>query len=208
MDHLALLEDEVAAMTAALAAADPDQQVEACPGWTARDLAGHVTGVHRWVLAALETDSPPPYDETPPAGDLAQAYAPVAREMLDALASVPADAPCWTFDRANRTAGFWRRRQLHEIGMHRWDLAPYPLDEQVAADGLDEVLGFMVPRQLKMGRAVLPEARLRLVWPGGTWSVGEGPLTVVEGTPAELLLRLWGRGEPLPAPWGAVALTP
>lgn len=208
MDHLALLEGEVVAMTAALAAADPDQSVAACPGWTARDLVGHLAGVHRWVTAALQTDRPPPYDETPPAGDLAGAYAPAAREMLDALRSLPTDHPCWTLDRSDRTAGFWRRRQLHEVAVHRWDLAPYPLDEQVAADGLAEALDVMVPRQLGTGRAVLPEARLRLVWPGGSWAVGDGPETLVEGSAAELLLRLWGRGEPLPAPWGAVALTP
>jgi uncharacterized protein (TIGR03083 family) len=210
-DHLALLEGEVVAMTAALAAADPAQPIAACPGWTARELAGHVTGVHRWVLAALRTDSPPAYDETPPAGDLAGGYEPVAREMLEALRALPADHACWTFDRSNRTAGFWRRRQVHELSVHRWDLAPYALDEALAADGIDEVLGFMLPRQLKTGRGTLPDGTLVLASPTRTWRVGAGtdtPDIIVSGTAGELLLSLWGRGTPLPGPWATAHLTP
>ena len=110
MDHLALLEGEVVAMTAALRAADPWAPVQACPGWTVRELAGHVTGVHRWALAALNSDTPPSYDEKPVDGDLAEGYAAAGQDLLAALTALPPDHPCWTFDKANQTASFWRRR--------------------------------------------------------------------------------------------------
>jgi uncharacterized protein (TIGR03083 family) len=208
MDHLALLAHEVDAMTEALRAADPAAPVEACPGWTMRDLAGHVTGVHRWVLAALSSDAPPPYDETPTDGDLVATYAAAANEMVSALTALPPGHACWTFDRGNRSASFWRRRQLHEIAVHRWDVQPYPLTDEVAVDGLDEVVDFLLPRQLAAGRTTLPDGALELRSPGRTWTLGEGTTTVVEGPAGELLLSLWGRRTPLPGPWAETRLTP
>jgi uncharacterized protein (TIGR03083 family) len=207
VDHLAVLEGEVAAMTAALAAADPATPVEACPGWTVRELGGHITGVHRWVLAALDGDGPPPYDETPQADPVA-AYDAAAQSLVARLRELPTDHPCWTFDRSNPTASFWRRRQVHEVSVHLWDVAPYELTDAVAEDGIDEVLDFFLPRQVKAGRTTLPAGTLELRTPHRSWTVGEGPATVVEGSASELLLALWGRGRRLPDPWAGAGLTP
>ena len=208
MDHLALLTAEVAGMTEALRDADLSAPVAACPGWTVRELGAHVTGVHRWARAALSSDAPPPYDESLPQGDLAEAYAAAAGDLLEALRSTPADQSCWTFDRGNRTASFWRRRQLHEIAVHRWDVRAYELTDEVAQDGIDEVVDFMLPRQVAAGRTTLPDGSLVLTSPGRTWTVGEGEPDVVEGSAGELLLRLWGRGDPLPGAWATTRLTP
>jgi uncharacterized protein (TIGR03083 family) len=195
VDYLALLEAEVVAMAAALGAADPDAAVTSCPGWTVRDLAAHVTNVHRWALAALDGTSPPEYDERLPAGPLDEPYAAAAQALLDGLRSRPDDAPAWTFDRHNRTVGFWKRRQLHEIAVHRWDVAPYELDPAVAEDGIDEVLDFFLPRQIASGRTVAPEGTLRLVSPDRTWDFGAGrPVTTAEGPAGSLALALWRRG--------------
>jgi hypothetical protein len=103
-------------MAQALGEADLSASVTACPGWTVRELAGHLTGAHRWVLAALSSEVPPPLDATPDATDPVGAYAEAAAEMLSALSLLPPDRPCWTFDRTNRTTSFWRRRQLHSVG--------------------------------------------------------------------------------------------
>lgn len=208
-DHLALLEAEVAAMTESLRAADPAAPVASCPGWTVRDLADHVTSVHRWVLATLSSQEPAPFDDTPCGDDLAAGYAEQAHALLDRLTELPPDHECWTFDRNNHTAGFWRRRQVHEISVHRWDLAPYAMSDEVAEDGIDEILEFMLPRQVAMGRTTLPDGVLRLVSPRRTWDIGTGePLLSVEAPAAELLLSLWGRKDALPQQWRDAKLTP
>lgn len=207
--HLDLLEREVAAMTAVLERADPATAVPGCPGWTARELAGHLIGVHRWVLAALDADAPPPFDDTPPDGDLAGSYAEPAGRMLSRLRELPPEHACWTLDRHNPTAAFWRRRQLHEISVHRWDLEPHAVSDLVGEDGVDEVVELMLPRQLGRGRAALPPGTLQLVSPGRTWRIGSGdPVSTVEGSAGELALALWGRGGLLPPEWRAAGLTP
>lgn len=195
-------------MATALRAADPARPIPACPGWTTVELAAHITGVHRWVLKALDNDGPPPFDETPDGGDLAATYSVAADAMLARLHALPKDTPVWTFNRNDGTAGFWHRRQLQEVAMHRWDAQPYAFSDEIAADGLDEVVEFFLPRQVGSGRLTLPPASLRLVAPDRSWVVGEGPETVVEGTPGELLLQLWQRGEHLPGVWGQIRLTP
>jgi uncharacterized protein (TIGR03083 family) len=209
VDSLAALDGEVTAMAAALMAADPTAPVAACPGWTVRDLAGHVTGVHRWALAALSSSTSPPYDETPTDGDLAAAYVAAGKALLAGLRDVPPEHSCWTFDPSNRTASFWPRRQVHEVAVHRWDVAPYVLSDEVAEDGIDEILGFWLVRQVALGRATLPAGTLRLVSPNRTWDLGEGdPVRTVEGTASDLQLSLWGRGDLIPSPWRDATLTP
>ena len=209
MDHLAVLGGEVALMAGALREADPGTPVAACPGWTVRELAGHLTGIHRWVLAALDGQSPPPFDDTPTDGDLAGTYASAGEEMVETLRRLPADHPCWTFDSSQRSVSFWRRRQVHEIAVHRWDVAPYPLSDEVAEDGLDELVDFWVPRMVRTGRTTLPPGTLHLLTPGRSRQVGEGtPEQTVHGSPGDLLLSLWGRGRPLPGIWGETRLTP
>lgn len=200
-------------MTATLRRADPTQQLVSCPGWTVRELASHLIGVHRWGLRALTSETAPPYDETPVGEDLAVAYAAAGQDLVAALRALPPDAPCWTFDRDNRTASFWRRRQVHEISVHRWDIAAHPLTDDVAGDGIDEVLDVLVPGQLARGRAVFPAGSLRLQAPDQSWVLGgAGPITTVSGSRSDLLLWLWGRihldasGDP--AAWRAVTFTP
>lgn len=195
-------------MAAVLGTHDPDQPVGACPGWTLRELTGHLVGVHRWARAALDSDTPPAYDEPLITGDdLAGAYEQAAAELTYRLEELPPDHACWTFERANRTAGFWTRRQLHEVAVHRHDVAPYDLADDVALDGIDEVLTFFAPRQVSTGRTTLPDRRLVVAAGGRQWTLGRGEAAdAVSGSPAEVLLRLWGRGEPLPDGW--TALTP
>ena len=193
MDHLVVLEGEVAAMAAALGAAAPDRAVVPCPGWTVRDLTHHLTAVHRWVLAALRNEGTPPYDESVPATP--DDYATAAGELVERLKGLPADAPCWTFNRDDRTATFWRRRQLHEVSIHRWDVEEHAIDPGVAADGIEEVLTFFLPRQLATGRTSLPPGRVVLDAGDRQWALvdGDGPQAVVRADPATLNLLLWGR---------------
>jgi uncharacterized protein (TIGR03083 family) len=212
LDHLALLDREVAGMQTALAATDPAAPVPACGDWTVRDVAHHVTTLHRWVRDALDSPTMPAFDERPVDGDgpaIAEAYRESAAAMLSRMHELPLDHPCWTFDKDNQTAGFWHRRQLHELSVHRWDVAPYDLADELASDGIDEALEFMLPRMLAGGRASLPDGSLRLVSPKRTWTVGEGePVAEVQGSASDLLLSLWGRRDLLPSPWREAKLMP
>lgn len=212
MDHLSLLEREVEATAAALAGSDPEAPVPACPGWTVRDVAQHVTTLHRWVRLALDSCEMPPFKEVaaePDAAAIAAAYADSGADMLARMRELPVDHSCWTFDKTNPTAGFWHRRQLHELSIHRFDITPYTLADDVASDGIDEALDFLLARMLHTGRATLPEGALQLVSDDRTWSIGEGePVAVAQGSAADLLLSLWGRGDLLPAPWSTAKLMP
>lgn len=212
LDHLTLLEGEVAATTAAFAAADPDGRIEACPEWDVRALANHVATLHRWVTAALEGPEMPPFEERPIEGDAAQiaaVYAECGNAMVRRMRELPGDHPCWTFDKKNQTAGFWHRRQLHELAVHRWDLDHAQLSDELSADGIDEAIDFFLPRMLNAGRAALPEGSLELVSPDRTWTIGTGqPVARVAGTTSELLLALWGRDRALPSPWADAKLMP
>jgi uncharacterized protein (TIGR03083 family) len=191
VDHHALLEGEVVAMAAALRTADPARDVPSCPGWTVQALTDHITAVHRWVLGALRNEGAPPYDETPASPD---DYWQAASELVTRLRELPQDAPCWTFDRDDRTAAFWRRRQLQEVSVHRWDVDQHEIDETIAEAGVDEVVDFFLPRQLALGRTTVPDGGLALVAPGKEWALLPGePAARVEGAPADLNLLLWGR---------------
>jgi uncharacterized protein (TIGR03083 family) len=195
VDHaarLARLAEEVTAMTAALRQADPAAEVPHCPGWTSSDLTAHLTAVHRWALAALDADGPPPFDEAPATAD---DYAAAGRALLTRLGELSADTPCWTFDRQDPTAGFWRRRQLQEISIHRWDVSQHAIDPEIAADGINEVVGFFLPRQQATGRATLPPGTVVLNAGGRAWVLAEaaGPEVTISADPATLNLLLWGR---------------
>jgi uncharacterized protein (TIGR03083 family) len=212
LDFLSLLHDEVGAMTQALASADPGAEVASCPGWTVRDLASHLIGVHTWVTATVGQPKPGAYAEEPVEGDaqqVADAYATAGQALLATLDQVPADTPSWSFDDTNHTAGYWHRRQLHEVSVHRWDVAPYAMQAPVAADGIDEAIDFFVPRMVARGQATLPPGTLRLVSPERSWTIGGGePEVVAEGSAPDLLLSLWGRRDLIPSPWRDAKLMP
>ena len=179
-------------MAAALDESDPTRPVPSCPGWTVADLTAHITAVHRWVLGALRNEGSPPYDEIP--ADAAD-YAEAATALVARLHEMPPEAPCWTFNKQDSTAGFWRRRQLHEVSIHRWDVDQHDIDLTIAADGIGEVVDFFLPRQLGTGRTTVPEGTLTLDNGTQSWTLvsGEGPEATVLGSSADLNLLLWGR---------------
>ena len=193
IDHLALLKGEVVAMAAALRAVDLSSPVPGCPGWTRQDLSNHLTAVHRWVTLALDDAGSPPYDESVVSSP--EEYEAVATAMVGRLEALAPDAPCWTFNRDDRTTGFWRRRQLQEVSIHRWDADEHDIDPEVAADGIGEVAEFFLPRQVASGRTTLPDGTLVLDTGSRTWTLheSEGPRAVVQADAAALNLLLWGR---------------
>jgi uncharacterized protein (TIGR03083 family) len=211
-EHLAR---EYALLDAAITAADPDAPVPTCPGWTAADLARHITTVYIHKAESMRLDAFP--DPWPPdeVGTLADAYAALLAQFV---VRDPADpTPTW-FD-PDQTVGFWVRRMAQETSIHRIDaeLAAgrpvTPIAPDLAADGVDEVLGWIVyaPVAWREDFPMLDTADTRpleLSADGHVWTVkaspdgvrvepGRGagtPAATVSGTPDALCRWMWGRG--------------
>jgi uncharacterized protein (TIGR03083 family) len=145
----------------ALAGVDPGAAVPACPDWAVRDLVEHLGRTHQWARlnASSGLDSTSPKHQTAgpaPGDDLARWYATCADDLLKVLAATDPAEPCWTFQPGNDVAGFWSRRQSHELAMHRNDLVAaaggaYHYDARHAADGVGEVLDVFLQRRKAYG---------------------------------------------------------
>lgn len=140
----------------ATTAADLDEAVPACPGWSVADMVVHLGGVHRWAThlvasRASEYVSRKTMGLEPPPTDLAELptwFADGAAALLATLRATAGDEAIWSWT-ADTTARFWSRRQLQETAMHRVDAElaaglPAPIDSDVAADGIDELVTLWV----------------------------------------------------------------
>ncbi|MCW2757311.1 MAG: maleylpyruvate isomerase family mycothiol-dependent enzyme, partial [Nocardioidaceae bacterium] len=165
---------------------------------------GHLGGVHRWAHASLGTpvEGPPPSTDPAPADDLHAWFVDGATALGTTLRNVEPEQPCWGFGPKPRTASFWIRRQAHETAMHRWDAESAAgrtpsYDTMLAADGIDEVLTLMLPRQVRLGRTPEATGAVRLDADGRSFRLGDAdPVGTVGGTADAVLLLLWGRIDP------------
>ena len=201
--------------------ADLDSPVPWVPEWRARDLIGHLGTVHRWATAIVSAGNtePPPRtaQQTPPADGLVDWYAEGLAELVRTLRKVPPTSPAWHMSpAAEKVAASWARRQAHELAVHRMDLeatAGIPharLDPELAGDGIDELLGIIVPRWAHTEPLNSADSTVVVTATdtGRTWTVrvDHGQITVmtdrsgtavadaqVIGRATQLLLRLWGR---------------
>jgi len=196
--HVEALEAEQDAFAALAAVADPDLLVPPCRPWTAAALVAHTAAVHRWAAAtaalppaaALPDDGP--YERAARADDYLQAAALLRHALADP------SRPCPTLVGPGVTA-WWARRQLHEVLIHHHDLAGalgrrLTVDPVVAGDCVAEVVDTMFPRQVRLGRAAVPQMAVDLHAPTGTWGLGQGPVVAeVRGPEMALALLLWRR---------------
>lgn len=205
---VAALRREGAAFAAAATAADPDDDVPSCPGWTVRRLVSHLSRVHRSAMNGVVdgTVEPPALAARPPDDARLLAWYTAG---LDRLLTVLADAEPHLPD-------FWPRRMAHETTIHRFDaeLAAYAkaggFDPALAADGVGEVVESML--DLRAADEPLASARgdvlVECTDTGDTWLVRLEPGRVVAERPerrprrvdariagpaADLYLVLWGR---------------
>jgi len=221
--HIDALQVEGERLAAAAARAGPGTAVPTCPGWTIRDLVHHVGGVHRWAAIlvgearreAVEDDDLErlsggwPDDER-----LLEWFRAGHAALVRALREAPPDLRCFTFLPAPSPLAMWARRQAHETAVHRLDaeaaLGPVtPLEPELAADGIDELLTCFVTRpntglRLDRARAIGVEA----VDQAAAWVVRIGPPGIrtlravpsgdedlrLTGTAGALHLLLWNRG--------------
>ena len=201
LQHHQALVAEQDAVIALLHGADLDAPVPHCAPWSVRELLTHLAGVHRWAAAMSRLtpqEADPPGEDPPAAVDPAADYTAAAHELRQALAGDPSRA-CRTLTGPG-TVAWWRRRQLHETAVHRWDLhdalgLPRGTGQDVTGDCIAEVVDTMHPRQVRLGRTPPPRTGVALHAPGGHWVLGasEHVVAVISGPAPALAQLLWRR---------------
>lgn len=203
---------------AAAAKRDLDAPVPSCPEWLVRDLVRHTAQVYLHKVGVMaaggterhEVDIP----DGPDGGDeLVAWYEKSLSRLIAELEERDPEDDAWTFF-GDKRVGFWHRRMAQEAAVHRWDAEaaagdPGPIDPELAADGIDEMLNVMiladeVPYDGKSGTL-----HLHRTDGDGEWLVtleaGTVPATrsghekgdaAVRGTASDLLLLVWRRVTP------------
>jgi uncharacterized protein (TIGR03083 family) len=194
LDYLDHLARESARFAAALREADADAPVPTCPGWDADDLLWHLadvqwfwgTIVQRRLLESAETRALV-HPDRPTERDVLRAfYASASQDLQAGVASAAPETAVWTWSQ-DRSVGFIRRRQAHEALIHRLDAEltagnRTPMDAQLSADGVDEVVRVMYGELpdwcdfTERGGTV----RIRTTDTGDSWHVTVGRVTGVD----------------------------
>jgi uncharacterized protein (TIGR03083 family) len=228
IDYVAHLRREGASLIDAAMAA-PDAAVVHCPGWHNARIATHVGRIYASMAAQLRSGSQEPAmgEPAPLPGDDEDLRIWFDGHLGQLVAALEATNPAqalWTWiDR--QEAGFYHRRVAHETAVHRWDAerstgTQQPIDDELALDGIDEVLAVGLQQRRSGDPVVFPSGTMHLHRTDGPgeWLVvpGDGRLTVtnehakgdiaVRGTASELLLYLWGRDEGAVETFGDPAL--
>ena len=198
-DHLAHLRADSAAISDLLHGPGLGRDVPGCPGWTLRDLGLHLGVVQRWATGIVQSGERLRQAEVDVADDaLAAWFAEGADALVEALEAA-GDRPVWVMA-GEPTTAFWRRRQAVEAAVHRVDAersagVDRPVPEALAADGIDEVVDLLHPRQVALGRTPAASVSAELHdHAGRSWTVGAGPSAgSVSGSTSDLLLLLWRR---------------
>jgi uncharacterized protein (TIGR03083 family) len=228
--HIESVRSSAGRIAAALRTGSFDAPVRACPGWDLAELGRHIGFIHRWARLAAVTGAAPDAAtiEAPPAPDgLADWVEAGARALTDVFVDLDPEAPTWHPFPVPLVAGVWPRRQAQETLIHAWDAEDAvgtagPLDPAIAADGIDEYFGVMIPRLMSRTGRTCPAGvvavrctdtgtRVVAASADGT-SVALAPDAAAEveivGRAEDVLLALWGRrplaaapAHPLAAAW-------
>ena len=193
----------------------PASGVPSCPEWTALDLLRHVGEVYEHKLVCMELDRDPKDGECEPAPEELEPLADWFTGRRDALLARLAEhgpaQPSYTWFPPDQTVGFWFRRMALETAVHRIDAElaaglTTPVDPELAADGVDEVVGFLAHdfgdrSELDLGADRTVELRCA----DRRWALtlrtdklehaaeGTAADASVTGDPADLFLHIWNR---------------
>ncbi|AMO63506.1 uncharacterized Actinobacterial protein [Mycolicibacterium phlei] len=187
MDFRAALLDQTRAFGDLIRGADPTTPVPTCPDWTLKQLFRHVGRGNRWAAqiiveqrqSALDPrdvrDGRPPDDEDGAIEWLQEG----AQLIIDAVDRVGSATRVWTF-RGPRPAGWWIRRRLHEVEVHRADAAlalgaSYGPAAELAADAISEWIELHASNTsrpaLDRGRSLHMHATDEGLGPTGEWTI-------------------------------------
>jgi uncharacterized protein (TIGR03083 family) len=196
------------------AARDLAAGVPSCPGWDVRDVVRHTAEVyeHKIACVALGGPKPDPWPpEWPPGSDPLAWFEDAHRRVFEVLRTTDPAAPSWTWWPEDQTAGFWVRRMALETAVHRVDVElpfgpPTPLDQELAVDGIDELLHLMLAGDWTGDEEPDLTGTVAVATTGRTWTIRmladsvsvegvEDPAVVATllADPSPLLLWLYGR---------------
>lgn len=199
-------------------ATDLDRPVPSCPDWNVADLVEHLGGVYSWVQLAVRGGGERPTtnrDQAPGSrAELLPWFLGQRSGALDALTAHEPDAPAWNFTGRTETfhVGWWRRRQAMETSIHLFDMEqavgqPKPIAPDLAADGVDEMVGTFLPGYLSRKPVAGLDGTLHLhcTDADGEWILDFGGGTVevrrehakadaaLRGPASDLFLWVWNR---------------
>lgn len=223
--HLERLAVEAVALRRAVDAADLNTPVPTCPGWTVRDVARHLGGIHRWVTRIVTEPVTEPWNpdqlkvvgQWPHDAALANWLDEGLGQLIDSLSTATEDLRCFAPLPAPSPRAMWCRRQLHETTVHRADIELAtngqcsPLDPDVAADCIDELLRSFVTRRhhgltgidhdatFVVAATDTPTAWTVHSHPHGITTIADRspqPDDAITGTTETLALVLWSRLPP------------
>ena len=205
------------ARLASLAEQDRKLPVPSCPGWDVAEVAWHTAVVFEHKVRVMADNGWP--DPWPPDDFDERDEVEFLREATDHLVEEfgrhDADETTTTFG-ADNTIGFWLRRMALEAAVHRYDAElahaqPTPIPDDLATDGIDELLRVMLAGPWWDGRVDTQhpvEAPVAVEAAGRRWlcdvrrrsvsvvSDDQAPATAtVSGSPMAVFLWLWGRGD-------------
>jgi uncharacterized protein (TIGR03083 family) len=158
-DYLEVIVANSEQFAAAVRSAGYEARVPTCPEWTVTNLVEHMSGVHRWVTMVFETKAQamPNREEVPrpPEGtDWLEWFEAGVPGLLAVLEEAGPDYLIWNWEAGGPgDSSFWPRRMAHEVIIHRADAesaagrASVVDSPEMAADGIDEYLGFLEMRR-------------------------------------------------------------
>lgn len=171
VEHIDALRQEGALLAEAAEAVDLHAPVPTCPDWTMQELLWHTGSVHRWAKHIIDSSrSSEPSDSEmdtiagpiPNSALLVEWYRESHAQLIRSLECAPPNLECWHFMAARSPLAFWARRQAHETAIHRVDAESArgdeisPVQEDFAADGLDELLQGFHSRHSSRVRSAMP----------------------------------------------------
>jgi uncharacterized protein (TIGR03083 family) len=188
--------------------------VPSCPGWTVESVLRHTATVYLHKVEILRLGElpdpwPPNFDDR----DALDLYDEARAAIVPALQEAGTDLPTWTFSPDDKTSAFWYRRMALETAVHRVDAelahdAVTPVDQELALDGIDELLTLMLGGPWwEEGDTEHPvNATIRVTAEGRSWTIrldatsaavtpgAEGEVDAeISGEADSVFLWLWGR---------------
>lgn len=197
IDYLGFVRSESRRFNEALSAVEAagpealaETTVPSCDGWSAADLTWHLAEVQYFWASIVEGNLTNYSDvvplQRPPDRELVARQSEQGNRLAEVLAGRDPTEPCWSWHSQGNSIGWVLRRQAHESLIHRADAEltaksigverQTPLNEELSADGVDEMLSVMLdigilPDRL---RFVPSERTARLIVPGRSWDLTIG----------------------------------